>query len=354
MFDKTSAVAKRQIEYAQKYEEVHIIVFTDKSFSETTLGENIWIYPTRSGSRWLYIFDALKLGRFIVEKRRITHLTCQDPFETGLVGALIKSRTKIIQENTKPTSLIVPKNIQPTLLAISLELQIHTDIGSPYFKNFTFLNRIRTLISKYTLPRADDVRVVSRRIKEYIKDFVDPSHIEIRPIVVDIEKIKNSPLTADLHKKYPRFSKIILMVSRLEKEKNIEMAIIAFKKILEEIPEAGLVIVGSGSQEKRLKNLADRLGIKDSIIFEGWQDNKNDIISYYKTCDCYLLISWYEGYGMTLVEARAAQSGKVGGVDKMNNMKIVSTDVGVAREVGAEIVEYTPEDISRGIIKNIN
>ena len=315
MFDKNSAVAARQIEYAKKYEEVHIIVFADKSFRESTLGTNIWVYPTRSSSRWLYVFDALKLGRFIVEKRKIGDVTCQDPFETGLVGALIKSREPV-----------------------SLELQIHTDIGSPYFQKFSFLNRIRTLISKYTLPRADHIRTVSYRIQEYVSRFKEASHIEVRPIPVDTEKIKNALITTDLHLKYPQFSKIVLMVSRLEREKNIEMALEAFKIVLEKIPQAGLVIVGSGNEEKKLKHLAASLAIEKSVIFEGWQ---NDTASYFKTCDCYLLTSWYEGYGMTLIEAQAAGA------------KIVSTDVGIAKEVNARVVTHSPRDIGYGIIESI-
>jgi len=316
IFDKNSAVAARQIEYAQKYEEVHLIVFSGKNFTETTLGTNIWVYPTRSASRWMYVFDALRLGRFIVEKRGITHITCQDPFETGLVGALIRNRH-----------------------AVELELQVHTDIGSPYFQNFTFLNRIRTLLSKYTLPRATSIRVVSDRIKKYISRYVEESKITVRPIFVDIEKIKNSPITVDLHAKYPQFSKIILMVSRLEPEKNIEMALEAFKKVIETIPQAGFVIVGSGSGEKRLKDLVRQLGIENSVMFEGQQ---SDVVSYYKTCDCYLLTSWYEGYGMTLMEAGAAGA------------RILSTDVGVAKEVGADIMRHTTEDFYNGIIRTIS
>ncbi|MDP3962764.1 MAG: glycosyltransferase [bacterium] len=309
IFEKGSAVSLRQIEYARQYEEVHIIVFADKVFSETPLGSNVWAYPTRSISKWLYVFDAIKLGKFIAKKKGITHITCQDPFETGLVGALVKK-----DEN--------------------LEIQIHTDIGSPYFKRFSQLEWIRSLIVPYTLRKADHVRVVSERIKKYITKYVDESKIEIRPIFVDTDKIKNAPISTDLHKKYPQFSKIILMASRLEKEKNIDMAIEAFKIVLTKNPGAGLVIVGSGSQEGYLKDIAKGL----PVIFEGWID---DMASYYKTCDCFLVSSWYEGYGMTLVEANAA------------GCRIVSTDVGVAREMGAKIVGFDSISMAYGIIQSI-
>jgi len=324
IFDNRSAVALRQIEYAKKYQEMHIVIFSDRNYTENTLGNNIWIYPTRSSSKWLYVLDALKLGRFIARRRGITHITCQDPFETGLVGALIKNREK--SGDGKP---------------LELELQIHTDIGSPYFKNFTFLNKVRIIISKYTFIRADKVRVVSNRIKEYVSKYFDEEKIEVRPIAVDTEKIKNAEIRVDLHKKYTQFSKIILMASRLEKEKNISLAFHSFKFVLEKIPQALLVVVGEGSEMEMLKNLAEKLGIKDSIIFEGWQSDLDIMSSYYKTCDCFLFTSYYEGYGMALVEAKAAGA------------KIVSTDVGVAREIGAKIVEFEPKSVSNGIIEEI-
>jgi putative flippase GtrA len=55
---------------------------------------------------------------------------------------------------------------------------------------------------------------------------------------------------------------------------------------------------------------------------EPWCD---DPASYYKTADCFLITSDYEGYGMTIVEALAA------------GCPVVSTDVGIAKEAGASI-----------------
>ncbi|HEY4478314.1 MAG TPA: glycosyltransferase [Candidatus Paceibacterota bacterium] len=354
IFDKGSAVAQRQIEYAKKYEEVHIIVFTKKSnklckycgkscnncgkdcgqtvncgqYCEKAV-ENLFIYPTNSSSRFSYIFNALALGRFIAEKRSISHITCQDPFETGLIGVLIKNRYRV----------------KSTGIAPELELQIHTDIGSSYFQHFNFLNRIRTLISKYTLTRANTVRVVSQRIKDYVKKYIDESKIEIRPIEVNIDKIKNAQIIpeADLHEKYPQFKKIILMISRLEKEKNIDGAIRAFKVVLNKIPDAGLIIVGNGKEKENLIELSKELKInndnKKSIIFENWQANIDILTTYYKTCDIFLNTSWYEGYGMTLKEAEIA------------GCRIVSTDVGIAREVGARVVVWSEEDVAEGVVE---
>jgi len=282
ILDPYSAVAQRQIEYAKKYEEVHIILRGSKK--EMHLGSNVWVYSRP----WRY-----NLARFLIEKRGITHVTCQDPFENGLIGVMLKKRTNI-----------------------HLELQIHTDISSPYFQNENIKNKLRTYLAKYTLPFADNVSVVSNRIKDYVLKYTDT--IEVRPIAVDVEKIKNAPVI-------PHEKKTILVVSRLEPEKRVNWVINAMKHI----KDAELKIVGDGSQRKALEALAKGL----PVTFHGWT---NDTIPFYKSADVFVNTSLYEGYGMTLVEAQAA------------GLKILSTDVGIANEVGAIIINSSDD-----IVKNI-
>ncbi len=280
ILDPTSAVTQRQIEYAKKYEEVHILLRTRAQ--EKNLAPNLWVY----GSYWRY-----GLARFIARSRSITHITCQDPFENGLIGTLIKRR-------------------HPA----HLEFQLHTD--------FDAQSNWRKYLAKYNFTYADHVRVVSERVKNQIKKYVSEEKIEVRPIFVDTEKIKNAPITVDLHQKYPQYKKIALMVSRIEKEKQIDMAIRAFAQL----PDYALVIVGEGGLVERLKSIST-----PNIYFEGWHDPA----TYYKTADVFINTSAFEGYGMTLVEAQSV------------GLRILSTDVGVAKEIGAEIITSTEDIIQK-------
>lgn len=280
ILDPTSAVAQRQIEYAKKYEEVHILLRTTSQ--EKNLSSNLWVY----GSYWRY-----SLARFIVKARGITHVTCQDPFENGLIGTLVKKRH-----------------------AVHLEFQLHTD--------FDAQSSWRKYLAKYNFLYADHVRVVSERVKHQIKKYVAEEKIEVRPIFVDTEKIKNTPVTVDLHQKYPQYKKIALMVSRIEKEKQIDMAIRAFAAL----PDHALVIVGEGSLRKKLESIAP-----SNVYFEGWHDPA----TYYKTADVFINTSAYEGYGMSLVEAQSV------------GLRILSTDVGVAKEIGAEIITSSDDIIKK-------
>lgn len=307
LFLDNSAVLNRQVSLLEKYNNIYIIVFSNCTYSSKSSMGRIFIYPTRSISKFTYIFDALIKSFKLVRLEKIDIITCQDPFETGLVGLIISK-----------------------IFKINLEVQVHTDFVNPYFYRLSFLNRLRYFIGCFILPKADKVRVVSSKIYTDIKSIVDESKIYIKPIWIDQAKILSTPVTVDLHKKYPQFKKIVLMVSRLEPEKNIALAIYSVAKIKN--LDVGLVIVGSGTEKNNLIKLAKDL--KVDVIFEGQVDS---VVTYYKTADLFLHTSFYEGYGLVLKEA------------KMVGLPIISTNVGVAEEVGAEIVEFDSDQIAKKI-----
>jgi glycosyltransferase involved in cell wall biosynthesis len=87
-----------------------------------------------------------------------------------------------------------------------------------------------------------------------------------------------------------------------------------------------------------LRALSRSLGIEKQVVFAGWVNN---LMAYYGIADVVLCTSQYEGYGLALVEAH--QAGR----------PIVSTDVGVARELGASIVEHQPRAIAEAVIATL-
>jgi glycosyltransferase involved in cell wall biosynthesis len=241
-----------------------------------------------------------------------------------------------------------------------LEIQVHEDIGSPNY-SFNITNKIRKFLALNYLPKADSIRAVSERIKRYLVGTlgINESKVIVRPITIDAESIKNAPIvaSADLHKKYPQFDKIVLMAGRLESEKNVRLAIEAWPLVIEKHPKAGLIIIGNGSLKNRLerqaKNICGSNGgppaggepqAPKSIVFEGWTD-KPTLYSYYKTADLFLNTSLFEGYGMALIEANAAKC------------KIVSTDVGVVGDTlkdgqnSTSVVDWNKQSVADGIVK---
>lgn len=296
LFDKTSKVFGRIFDYSKGFEELHVIVFNKGKQENFSVG-NLHIYSTNSKTKLFYIKDAVRVGKKIKD---INFITTQDPFETGLVGYLLRKGKRF-------------------------NIQIHTDIFSKHFKH-TFLNKIRIIIAKFLIKRADSVRVVSERIKKSVS-YLTNKEIKVLPIFSDTTK-KVSEKNNNVIK--------ILTVGRLEKEKNIKTIIKALSKVKENFV---FDIVGSGSQEYGLKNLVNRLGIQDKVSFHGHIDNLDDI---YSRADIYIHASLYEGFGLSLLEAAS------------HGLPIITTNVGlIDHEINKEsVIVFEPYDVN-GLTRKI-
>ncbi|MES2437251.1 MAG: glycosyltransferase [Patescibacteria group bacterium] len=302
IFEEGSAVRQRMIEYGALFDQLHIIVFAQSSLGLEAwrISNNVWVYPTNSFTKLLYMRDAGGLAQTIVKQRNLTAhntvVTAQDPFETGSVAFGLRKK-----------------------FGFPMQLQVHTELFNPQFLKQSFLNKHRVKMARSILPYAQEIRVVSNKIKQsIIKELKIPEQIiDVLPIYVD--KTKYMPVVSrELIQKYPQYNFIILMASRLAPEKNISFALDVFKDVVIRFPQCGLVIVGEGPEEAALKKKIAKLGISDSVVFEPWQSN---LAPYYKSAQAFFQVSSFEGYGMTLVEAG------------LSDLPIVTSDVGIAGDV---------------------
>ena len=108
---------------------------------------------------------------------------------------------------------------------------------------------------------------------------------------------------------------VIGIVSKLWEGKGHATLIHAFEGLKQEIPEAVLVIVGEGPLREKLSDLACGLGLKDSVLFTGFQMDVRRIMA---TFDVAVLPSFFEGMGRVLLEAMAMEkpvvASSVGGI----------------------------------------
>lgn len=338
LFENGSAVQQRMFKYGKLCDQLAIIVFTKRGFTKIQLAENIRVYPTNSYNKFFYVCDAYKIIRgWMVESRgwgvppaslcqpaklrlvilagealragesRKWLITTQDPFEAGIVGYLAKKRFKI-----------------------PWQVQIHTDFLNHHFWQESLKNKIRVILAKRLLRRADSIRVVSDRIKNSLIHNAKKlnfsasiiSAIFVIPIYVDIEKIRNEQPKFDLRQKYSKFDYIILTVGRLAQEKNHKFLLDGFSLFAKKFPKSLLLIVGDGPERKKLEAQIKKIGVNNNVIIEGW---RNDLISYYKGADLFVFTSKYEGYGLAIVEAMAA------------GLPVLMTDVGVAHDLPVDM-----------------
>ena len=283
IFDKKSAVSKRLIKYAKKVKFLSVIVYTSKQFRPLKLAKNCIAYPTNSKNRFSFPTDALKLTEKVHKNLPVSLTTTQDALATGLVGMMFKRRHKV-----------------------PLQVQLHGDyINNKWWISST-ANRLMNLLAIRVVKNADNIRVVSKRVEQRIKQLVPASRISRFPIYTDLAKFRKS--RAKKLSGHP----IFLFVGRLSPEKNVPLLIHAFSS-LHDFPNAKLIIVGDGNEKSKLQSMAK----KSRVIFVG----RADPGPYYKSATCLILPSLHEGWGLVAIEAAAA------------GCPVIMSDVGCAGEI---------------------
>ena len=91
-----------------------------------------------------------------------------------------------------------------------------------------------------------------------------------------------------------------LSVGRLSHQKGQDLLLEALALALPHLPPVELVLVGSGPEEVRLRRLAEELGLTDLVTFVGYV---SDPSPHFRSADCFVLASRWEGFGVVLVEA---------------------------------------------------
>lgn len=96
---------------------------------------------------------------------------------------------------------------------------------------------------------------------------------------------------------------VIGSVGRFVKQKNFEFGVKVFAELRRSIPNAKWVVLGSGEEMDRVEELAEELGVCDSIIMPGV---RVDVARFYSLFDVFFMPSLYEGLPVSAVEAQAS------------------------------------------------
>ncbi len=138
---------------------------------------------------------------------------------------------------------------------------------------------------KIAAARPDKIIAISTEVQKRTKKYYGRDSVVIFPPVEGL-KTDEKNKTSDVPKDY------FLVVSRLVPYKKVDLVVEAFNEL--ELP---LVVVGTGSQEERLKYMA-----KSNIYFTGYVEEE-DLSFYYQNCKA-LIFPQNEDFGLTAVEAQ--------------------------------------------------
>lgn len=136
--------------------------------------------------------------------------------------------------------------------------------------------------------------------------------------------------------KIPAAARIVLTVSRLGPEKEIDLLLRGFSMIRARRPDTWYIVVGEGPDRSRLSSLARSLRVEDRVIFLGRVDARADLARVYAVSDVYMHASRTETQGLTLAEAAAAGLPVVAIRDSAVTETVKNGDNGFVVEAGPE------------------
>lgn len=128
------------------------------------------------------------------------------------------------------------------------------------------------ILDKICMKNADAVIVVVREAKDRLIQLdLDPNKIYEIGNTVDTQTFYSFDISEEIIEKYKNIY-AITYTGQFSAERGIETAIKAMPRIIDKIPNARLILVGSGPHHDNLVNLVKKENLENQVEFVGWID----------------------------------------------------------------------------------
>lgn len=135
---------------------------------------------------------------------------------------------------------------------------------------------------------------------------------------LDLSSFHVAPASPPADLAIPAGVPLVSLVAVMRGPKRHDVAVAAWPRVLDAVPEARLLLVGDGEQGPALRAQVARLGLADRVVFAG---PRRDVARLLQASDLALLPSETEALPTSLIEAaacgRAAVATRVGGVPEV-------------------------------------
>jgi len=200
--------------------------------------------------------------------------------------------------------LMIPASALPLIHPKKSIVTIH-DLGWKFYpKTFTwFMRNFLEWSTGFAVSNASNIIAVSESTK---RDILKYYKVDESKVVVIHHGYENSGQWAvgsgqvDLPKKY------ILFLSTLQPRKNLEGLIDAFKLLKQEHPELPHKLVVAGRQGWKYGSIIQKTAQNNGIVVYLNHVSDDDRLAILSKADLLVLPSFYEGFGMQILESLAA------------------------------------------------
>ena len=197
----------------------------------------------------------------------------------------------------------------------------------------------------------------SERVIDKLRQYGVDAPMRVIPTGIEIEKFKRPDITQEMRTALrdslgiAQDELLLLSLSRISYEKNIQAIIYGFKEIAARMPETRLVIVGKGPYKEDLEEMVVEIGLSEKVTFVGEVPN-DQVAIYYQAADYFVSASTSETQGLTYTEAMAAGTQLVvEGNDYLNNL-IDDESLGITFEKDQDFPDCFESYVQSGIKKD--
>ena len=190
----------------------------------------------------------------------------------------------------------------------------HTYWQQSHYIRSQFWKRLFIPFEKRTFELADKIICDSHDTKSVLVAHYNISEEKITVIHWGVDSKKFFPTDT------PKNPNCLLYIGRIDKRKGVDLLIRSMPYVRQQIPDALLLVGGTGRSLEKMKSLVRRLRLDHAVTFLGFVPD-DQLNALYNQAQCVVVPSIFEGFGITVIEAIAAGT------------RVVGTDVDGIREI---------------------
>lgn len=220
---------------------------------------------------------------------------------------------------------------------------------NPNEKFMVSFNRLLRILETIMLERSDKIIAVSEYTKRELVENYRFKFDKIRVIHngVDVNKFRPAESKSKVKSElgFNEKDKLILYVGRLYSRKGLFTLMNSIPRVVRKFRNVKFVVSGKGlrNEKEKLTRYAEKLGVKDNIIFTGYFPDKK-LPKLYQAADIFVFSTIYENLPFAILEALASE------------LPVVTTGVGGIPEViddgknGFLVAPFNPVELADKVL----
>lgn len=217
----------------------------------------------------------------------------------GLAGRLAKpiaqSNHDLVATPVAPYLHVFSTRLSTGLRRTPLVVTWHEVWGDYWYRHMGATGRIGKAIEWTAAHLPQHAVAPSETTARKLRGLASRQTVEVIPNGIDFDNVSSTQPAGNGFE--------VLFVGRLIEDKNVGLLIDAFEQC---DSGARLGIVGDGPAAEQLRAHAAQSTVSDQIEFLGFLEEYDDVIAQMRTADIFVSPSIREGFGITLLEAMAA------------------------------------------------